>query len=700
MMEFSRPLTVDMDMDMDINIENTSNEQWEGQFKVRGYELSNDTEDLSWKRAVSWILFSSVSIYTNKLLLVQHGFHYPLTVSTFYLVLFSFTSFIASKYKTSVINPDRAVNSFQFARSRIWIWMILASFTSAVSLPLLMEALLHISSLPVIVMCFPIVYLAESISLFIFSSSYRHQKPLSLETLGIAFSTTVILYNEYRLTVPGIICGVVAFMMMGLCRAFLTIALDGVNANEHESPSYYHAYISMTIIFGLLISGFPAFTHEANIVHFRPRWDIVVLFFIASSSAVGTAVSGTSFLVYSPIEISAGKSLPRNLPFPVWRVFVSGSSSALVILTSLMFGPVSVISWVQLNAYCLAILCLVGFSQVHIFWEEISNSIQRHLAHSSDTGSGGVLKKRHTLLLSVSSIALLTFLLNAMSFAQLAGLSPGPSPTIDTTYTSESSAFDIVVSAYTESPESITRMLSAIKSTSYLSSLNPRVIIYTKGPAASLSALQNSTGADIVEQLPNRGREGGTYLHHIVSHWDDLATQTMFIQAHAHNIRELIPRINSYLVPQTGMLSLGFSEGTCSCPNCDDRFGWQDDWSIVPTLYERIYGSACTDSTSLLMSYKGQFVASARRIRGIGRGIYEGLLTTITSEGGWSHDPRLVEANDSPDNPSFGFTVERIWGLLMQCASDERVAMKCPSMLSGMTRGGDVGDCQCLDHLK
>lgn len=52
---------------------------------------------------------------------------------------------------------------------------------------------------------------------------------------------------------------------------------------------------------------------------------------------------------------------------------------------------------------------------------------------------------------------------------------------------------------------------------------------------------------------------------------------------------------------------------------------------------------------------------------------------------------------DSPDNPYFGFTVERIWGLMLQCATDRGVAVRCPSLLSGMSRGGNVGDCQCLD---
>jgi hypothetical protein len=69
-----------------------------------------------------------------------------------------------------------------------------------------------------------------------------------------------------------------------------------------------------------------------------------------------------------------------------------------------------------------------------------------------------------------------------------------------------------------------------------------------------------------------------------VSKWDSLAEQTLFIQAHAHNIRELLPRINDYLVAGTGMLSLGFTGVTCDCNSCTDRWGWEDKWEVSTAL--------------------------------------------------------------------------------------------------------------------
>lgn len=218
---------------------------------------------------------------------------------------------------------------------------------------------------------------------------------------------------------------------------------------------------------------------------------------------------------------------------------------------------------------------------------------------------------------------------------------------------------------YREDPVYVKKMLDSIKATAMLR-----------------RKLKEAVGADSVERLPNLGREGGTYLKHIVDKWDTLAEQTMFIQGHAHNMRELIPRINDYLVPETGMLSLGFAGVQCECERCADRWDWEDRYNAVPQLFEKIYNEPCDPKAPITLSYKGQFV-----------------VDTITSEEGWSHNETFVgDYEDRPDNPYFGFTVERIWSLLMQCATDERIAAKCPSLLSGMGWGGDVGDCQCLDR--
>ena len=45
--------------------------------------------------------------------------------------------------------------------------------------------------------------------------------------------------------------------------------------------------------------------------------------------------------------------------------------------------------------------------------------------------------------------------------------------------------------------------------------------------------------ADLVVALPNIGREGGTYLYHILNHWDELPAYTLFTQAQLKKAQQL-----------------------------------------------------------------------------------------------------------------------------------------------------------------
>ncbi|KAH0416767.1 hypothetical protein KCU90_g13301, partial [Aureobasidium melanogenum] len=129
---------------------------------------------------------------------------------------------------------------------------------------------------------------------------------------------------------------------------------------------------------------------------------------------------------------------------------------------------------------------------------------------------------------------------------------------LDTNYKAISN-IDIVMSMYHEPPSHITDTFSLLKAMPAIGSKSPRLILYTKDPLADTAELQHLTNATRVIQLPNVGREGHTYLHHIIASWDDLATQTFFLQASIHNPRQFSARVENYYTSETGMLSLGFS---------------------------------------------------------------------------------------------------------------------------------------------
>lgn len=300
--------------------------------------------------------------------------------------------------------------------------------------------------------------------------------------------------------------------------------------------------------------------------------------------------------------------------------------------------------------------------------------------------------------------ALLCMLMVASWATALVGiLSSSPVPlfqhfdaSLDLDY-APSSILDIVISMYDEPFEKILETVHLVTSISSIGSSQPRLYFYAKDSQTDVKQLQDHFPSAIIQLLPNVGREGQTYLYHMISHWDDLANHTVFLQAETHNPREMVPRIRDYFGADTGMLSLSFSGSTCNWDSCGDRF-WQDPSGIVQSTYQRANGNRTTDR--ILLSYKGQFIASAGRIRGIDRKVYEDLHELFIDETAFvHHEPYLQGRKDDMSAPRFGFTMERMWSALLQC-SDMDVAIKCPSLLSRNRVGGSRADCQCLDRIE
>ncbi|TVY46711.1 hypothetical protein LOCC1_G004663 [Lachnellula occidentalis] len=655
-------------------------------------------------RAFIWMICSATAIYTTKRLMINHV--YPLTIAfrsyvvlgVVYIIALRMGSDSTTANKARILQGIRKPSGNGSMLSFYCSAMIPAAVAAAASLPMLLEGLLHMPSLPVLVMLFPLIYAAESLVLFTCCSQSRSQSWFPWEALVAMGASAVVLYNESRLMVPGLLWGVLGILFIGLARGCFVIGSErsGSDLAVQAKLKAYHGFIVMTLLFGMLFSGISGYFLEHIESIYPTSLSTITLIIVQFSSIVGATFSGTSLLAYSPIYFQNPKARFSNIPLHSTEYIASFLSSILILMASIYSNPVPVISWIQIAAYLCASFVLAGAGGIHAYVVQATD-VSKKLSKSPSPENrkpSGVFSGLVLLVVVILSSGFMSFLAST----SVNSVNQSLPSTFDLAYTPET-RFDIVVSIYNEDPEMVKEMLEAVKATAMLKNLESNVIIYTKDPAADLPKLKEATGANAVELLENLGREGATYLHHIVDKWDSLAEQTMFIQAHAHNMRELIPRIDDYLVPETGMLSLGFTGVPCDCETCGDRWGWEDKYNAIPMLYEKIYSESCSPSTPILLAYKGQFVASARRIRGISKKIYGGLLETITSKDGWSHNQTYVGgAVDRPDNPYFGFTVERVWSLLMQCATDGRVAAKCPSLLSGMGRGGVVGDCQCLDR--
>ncbi|ORY34129.1 hypothetical protein BCR33DRAFT_791192 [Rhizoclosmatium globosum] len=95
-------------------------------------------------------------------------------------------------------------------------------------------------------------------------------------------------------------------------------------------------------------------------------------------------------------------------------------------------------------------------------------------------------------------------------------------------------SFDVVISYYKEDILYLYECVETFKKHPRIAAVNPdfRLILYVKSNVTekSLSFIQDITEADEVIQLENVGREGHTYLHHIITHYDNLADHTLFMQ--------------------------------------------------------------------------------------------------------------------------------------------------------------------------
>ena len=117
---------------------------------------------------------------------------------------------------------------------------------------------------------------------------------------------------------------------------------------------------------------------------------------------------------------------------------------------------------------------------------------------------------------------------------------------------------------------------------------------------------------------------------------------------------------------------------------------------------------------SVVLTHGNNFVVSADRIRGLGRDVWQMLYDALVNPdlgNAWAHDRKKVKTKsnedekgegkwmfgeeDSLESPYLGYTIERLWGILLQCSIQE-VAWRCPNMLRGWRRGGERADCGCL----
>lgn len=277
----------------------------------------------------------------------------------------------------------------------------------------------------------------------------------------------------------------------------------------------------------------------------------------------------------------------------------------------------------------------------------------------------------YRILSGLTWLLLLAYVLSRWS----SGSVPGGSPAVDLDHPFD---LDIVVARYEEPLQQVAENMNRVMSTESISGLRTRIFLYNKSQT-KLNGTDKALSFPlarkvIVEDRPNVGREAETYLSHILDK-DDLAPHTLFVQAQPHELWELQTRINQYFGRRTGFLSLSYPNSFCfDCSLCGDVSGWHEDKKVLEDTFSRSNPGRCQD---ISLTYRGQFIASAATIRKIDSQVFRDARERVLDE---------VE---------FGYTMERLWGVLLGCS---RISASCPILLSGLLGNrGRLEECQCLD---
>jgi hypothetical protein len=254
--------------------------------------------------------------------------------------------------------------------------------------------------------------------------------------------------------------------------------------------------------------------------------------------------------------------------------------------------------------------------------------------------------------------------------------------------------FDIVLAYYDEPHEEVREGIQIIKSVPGIAALDPRVIVYSKGPANNitnrndkvkqLEELRLSLNADIIYELPNVGRESDTFLGHIVKHYDQLADHTLFSQASIVYYDHVQGLLRNHFRNNLAAMSLG-SYTSCSCDDCIPPYNGNPDpihgFKRIPELY-CLFNQRFCPPEGLLLCFKGQFIVNRASILRNSKEKFDWLRSVLSNTSHFVHDDptedqSLEFVNEKSENdPLFGHTLERAWMTIFGC-NDMRLAHGC-----------------------
>ncbi|KAG4032010.1 hypothetical protein MFRU_008g03600 [Monilinia fructicola] len=722
-------------------------------------EITGHPENGRWERRWKilnpwiWIAFSIWSILTTRRILMT-DFQYQLAIcflvllqiaAYFCLSIFAvLTSFV--DYFTTVpdLNPSRGPSFLQsifiLIRYCFVVFLSMVALMYFVKSIMLFNNLAVFSTLLILTYAFDALLFSLAYNLRLLHRDQGFDRILVVWALGIFCLISMIVYNDYRLNMEALSFAVLGMFLVSLTR---TIAAIGYQVPLPKNPSYGAKLYFM--LWGglppcLAITIYAAYKYE----DFGTAFTILRTW--GFSTFVKNLVPGalTHVLLNTPLRSTLSLSVGSRSPYESTE---ENTPDAIDATLHLSLGLLLMSSLKEENAlHGFQIIMFMLIYVTSIGPREISLYIPKFVSfvHTLRHKSGTPIRKTYllwhkplllwttTVLFTIfSSIGILYWMDNISIRHDQKSWSGPKSPNLDISYRAATqNRLQIVIGhSADESIFAIKGIVTGILSSQpNVMAHKPDVLIYTKDPSQDIvKRIREEVAFGDIYTLPNIGGVSGIFLHHILKNWDNLPTQTLFLTTSSHTINnfDLIGRrlFDYYEPPQlppaaensdilTGFLNLGELE-TCDCYNCYDRSGWHDTFRLIPSMWSASRpvekGHTAYRCKKAILTHGNNFIASAARIRGVGRDIWETLddaLSNPSLSRGWAHDrlklgpggrdAEMFGEKDSLEKPHLGYTVERLWGILLGCSNQE-IAWRCPSLWRGWRRGWEKDDCACRD---
>ncbi|QSZ33024.1 hypothetical protein DSL72_002609 [Monilinia vaccinii-corymbosi] len=696
-----------------------------------------------------WIVFSIWSVLSTRRFLTT-DFKYPICflvlsqiAAYFVLAVFAVVKSLVL-YFTSVpsSNPSRGLSFlpklFILARCFLPVFISMVALMCSVKAIVLFNNLAVFSTLLILTYAFDALIFALAYALRILPRDQVYDTTMVSWALAIFCLASMIVYNDYRLNMEALSFAVLGMFLASLARTIATTEyqMPLPKGSSYGASTHFMLWGGLPLCLAITICAAYKYEDFETAFIILRSMDFSYLLKNLLPGALTHVLWNTA--LRSTLPLSIGSSSPYELSKENVSDGIHATihlSLGLLLMSSL--EEENALDGLQISIFTLIYVISIGPKEIGLYIPKLVNLLNAirgmptRKMHS--LWQKPLLLGTTTILFTIVTSVGILYWMDTISIRHDQKNWPGSKSLYrDVSYRAETSNRLQIVIAHSagESIPAIGDIVTGILSSQpQVRGHQPNVLIYTKDPAKDIiRKIRQDVGFGDIHPLPNIGGASGTFIHHILKNWDSLPTQTLFLTTSPHTLNnfDLIGRrlFDYYNAPPgppmpensdvlTGFLNLG-EQDTCDCYRCHDRSGWNDTFRLIPSMWSASRpmekGEAPLRCKKVILTHGNNFIASAARLRGVARDIWETLgeaLSDPSLSRGWAHDEmklgpggreaKMFGEKDSLEKPHMGYAIERLWGILLGCSNQE-IAWKCPNLWRGRRlMGWDKEDCACRD---